>query len=104
MSEGLTYYDYTGVDLQGHIKLSSVEEALILDPSDANGNEFVQHTFPADPSWAPISIEINGRKGRRAVCVLTEDRLRYRIFDLDSPLSINETLSKDGEEEDAMVP
>ena len=27
-------------------------------------------------------MEVNGRKGRRVVCVLSKDGLRYRIFDL----------------------
>ena len=40
--------------------------------------------FPLGASWVPESIEVNGRKGRRVVCVLAQDRVHYRIFDLDS--------------------
>ena len=46
---------------------------------------YIQHTFHSGPSSAPESIEVNGRKGRRAICVVTEDRTHYRIFDLDPP-------------------
>lgn len=41
------------------------------------------HTFPTAKVWAPQRLEINGRKGRRTVCVLAEDRLHYRQFDID---------------------
>lgn len=40
-----------------------------------------RHTFPAD-SFRPVQIEVNGRKGRRVVCALGQDRQRYKIFDL----------------------
>lgn len=39
--------------------------------------------FPAGVSWAPESLAVNGRKGRRIVCVLAQDRLHYRVYDLD---------------------
>ena len=35
-------------------------------------------------SWTPERIEINGRKGRRVICVLAQDRFHYRVYDLDS--------------------
>ncbi|KAI9802111.1 MAG: hypothetical protein M1833_002032 [Piccolia ochrophora] len=40
------------------------------------------HTF--SESFRPASLEINGRKGRRVLCVLGEDHLHYKVFDLDS--------------------
>ncbi|MCJ1284818.1 hypothetical protein MMC26_004155 [Xylographa opegraphella] len=46
---------------------------------------YIQHTFPSGSSWTPERIEVNGRKGRRAVCVVAQDRTRYRIYDLDPP-------------------
>ncbi|KZF19733.1 hypothetical protein L228DRAFT_271053 [Xylona heveae TC161] len=42
------------------------------------------HTFDGTDKFSPVRIEINGRKGRRAVCVLDRDLLRYKVFDLDS--------------------
>lgn len=44
---------------------------------------FVRHTFAASDRFKPLRLEINGRKGRRVVCVLAEDLRHYRIFDLD---------------------
>ena len=39
--------------------------------------------FPPEASWTAENIEINDRQGRRMVCVLAQDRLHYRIYDLD---------------------
>lgn len=46
------------------------------------------HEFPPGVSWAPERVEVNGRKGRRIVCVLAEDRHHYRVYDLDGALSV----------------
>lgn len=46
--------------------------------------DHVRHTFPQGPEWAPEKIEINGRKGRRTICVLAKDKINYRIYDIDS--------------------
>lgn len=35
-------------------------------------------------SWTPERMEVNGRKGRRVICVLAQDRFHYRVYDLDS--------------------
>ena len=51
---------------------------------------YTGQTFPEGISWAPERIEINGRKGRRVICVLAQDRFHYRVYDLDN--------SSDGEE------
>lgn len=42
------------------------------------------HKFPAGKAWAPQRMEINGRKGRRILCVLAEDNLHYRQYAIDS--------------------
>lgn len=44
----------------------------------------IRHTFPKGPEWAPEKIEINGRKGRRIICVLAKDKINYRIYDIDN--------------------
>lgn len=52
--------------------------------SDSEGME--EHAwleFGPGVSWTPQRIEINGRKGRRAACVLAEDGFHYRVYDLD---------------------
>lgn len=47
-------------------------------------DQFVQHIFPTGLAWTPERIEINGRRGRRIICVVAKDKTRYRIHDLDS--------------------
>ncbi|KAI9814210.1 MAG: hypothetical protein M1827_003376 [Pycnora praestabilis] len=45
---------------------------------------YLRHTFSSDDAFSPEKIEVNGRKGRRVVCILGHDRLHYKIYDLDS--------------------
>ena len=40
--------------------------------------------FGGGVSWTPKRLEVNGRKGRRVVCVFAEDRFHYRVYDLDA--------------------
>lgn len=52
-----------------------------------NPNDLAIHTvhqFPAGKVWRPQRLEVNGRKGRRVVCVVAEDQLHYRQLDIDS--------------------
>ncbi|OAX78547.1 hypothetical protein ACJ72_07142, partial [Emergomyces africanus] len=56
---------------------------------------FVRHTFPQQGGMEPIELQVNGRKGRRVVCVLYADGLRYSVFDIDSLAN-----REDGEEGD----
>ena len=58
--------------------------------------KFVQHVFPTGLAWTPERIEINGRRGRRIICVVAKDKTRYRIHDLDSPHEAEE--AEDAEE------
>jgi anaphase-promoting complex subunit 4 len=45
-----------------------------------------RHTFDHDGPAAerPAKFEVNGRKGRRVVCVVDEQKTQYTIFDLDN--------------------
>ena len=49
-----------------------------------------RHIFPAGISWAPEKMDINGRKGRRVMCVVTQDKKRYRMYDVDSNPEVEE--------------
>jgi anaphase-promoting complex subunit 4 len=54
---------------------------LDLEATDAG---LVLHSFP--PSGAhskPLRISVNGRKARRAICVLFADGLHYEVLDMD---------------------
>ncbi|EKG12239.1 hypothetical protein MPH_10646 [Macrophomina phaseolina MS6] len=44
---------------------------------------FVRHVFPASERFTPLKIDVNGRKDRRVVCVLSDDLKHYKIYDLD---------------------
>jgi len=45
---------------------------------------------PTGVSWTPQRIEVNGRRGRRVICVVAEDGFHYRVYDLDSSPGIHE--------------
>lgn len=49
----------------------------------------------------PLRIDVNGRRGRRAVCVLYSDRQWYSVLDMDSldDTAEPETYEEDEEEE-----
>jgi anaphase-promoting complex subunit 4 len=53
--------------------------------------------------WAPERIEINGRKGRRIICVLAKDKTNYRIYDIDSVDEQDEDMLEDKPEGHAGV-
>lgn len=40
--------------------------------------------FPSGVSWTPKRMEVNGRKGRRVICIVAQDNFHYRVYDLDS--------------------
>ena len=44
--------------------------------------DLIKHTFASKSR--PVRIEVNARKGRRAVCVLYGDGMKYEVFDLDA--------------------
>ncbi|KAI1940293.1 hypothetical protein LOZ52_003843 [Ophidiomyces ophidiicola] len=54
----------------------------VMDPSSYHFS-FVRHTFSHE-DMDPLSIEVNGRHGRRVVCVLYSDRQWYSVHDIDS--------------------
>ena len=47
-------------------------------------DEYTWMVFPSGVSWTPQRLKVNGRKGRRAACVLAEDNFNYRIYDMDN--------------------
>lgn len=61
---------------------------------------YTRHIFPQESVSQPEKLEVNGRKGRRVVCVLDADGLRYRVFDLDS--SADTTRIKHSDDEVSM--
>ena len=45
--------------------------------------EFEIHRFAAGPAGGIERCEINGKKGRRAMCAVARDRIRYQVLDID---------------------
>ena len=41
----------------------------------------LRHTC-SDGVFVPVQIEVNGRKGRRVLCMLSQNRQQYRVYDL----------------------
>nr|UPX44851.1 hypothetical protein FAC5L9_14 [Penicillium camemberti] len=68
--------------------------ATLLDVSALFEAGIVRHVFATSGLKAkPVRVDVNGRKGRRAVCVLYGDAMRYDVLDLDAAM-------EDEEEED----
>lgn len=63
--------------------------------------DIIIHTFaPSGPKSNPLHIDVNGRQGRRAICVLYGDAMRYEVLDLDAKLEEEEFDEEEGEDED----
>ncbi|KAF5862962.1 hypothetical protein ETB97_010894 [Aspergillus alliaceus] len=53
--------------------------------------EWIKHAFTVPgPKLKPTRIYVNGRHGRRAICVLYGDGLRYEVLDLDAEMEDEE--------------
>jgi anaphase-promoting complex subunit 4 len=62
--------------------------------------EVLKHVFAsAGPKAKPVYVDVNGRKGRRAVCALYADAMRYEVLDLDAAIEEEEVdVEEEGEE------
>lgn len=69
---------------------SSIYRCAVADQASALIHRFEMQQRQSPPR----KLEVNGRKGRRVVCVLDEDGMRYEIFDIDG------AGEDDGEEEE----
>lgn len=88
--------DYTDCDPHPSDSKPSVQ-ATPLEISSLLQAGFVRHMFTTSgPKAKPIQFDVNGRKGRRAVCVLYGDAMRYDVLDLDAAMEDEE----DEDEED----
>lgn len=105
-SEGLRYTRVSKIDDTNAQGGAEVHAAISpsIDLSDRKYmDQLVQHTFPTDLVWAPERIEINGRRGRRIICVVGKDKARYRIHDLDSVHEAEEAREDRSDETDHIM-
>ena len=63
---------------KGSLDELSDASAPSISPAPAVCHVFTSVTFQ------PLKLEINGRKGRRVVCVLDKEGQQYQVLDLDS--------------------
>lgn len=78
-SSSLSYHAQQPMGEEGSAEPHSID---LRNPKELAARTI--HRFPADEAWAPRRLEVNGRKGRRILCVLAEDSLHYRQYAIDS--------------------
>lgn len=62
----------------------------------------MKHSFAAAGAGRgnrPVRVDVNGRRGRRAVCAVYGDGMRYEVFDMDAEV-VDEDDDGDDENED----
>lgn len=79
-SKGMTY---TRAPIVNEGSFGSILDFRPHKNTDINTDILVWQTFPSGPAWTPERIEVNNRKNRQTVCVLAEDRVHYRIYDIE---------------------
>lgn len=88
--------DYTDCDTHPSSSRPSVQPTS-LDLTSLSQTGIIRHVFATSgPKMRPVQLDVNGRKGRRAVCVLYGDAMRYDVLDLDAAM-LNEEDEEDEE-------
>lgn len=69
--------------------LFRLEYTIITDsqtlPTPSDLGTYILHMFPATGTRSkPVRMDVNGRKERRAACILSADMMHYEILDIDS--------------------
>lgn len=78
------------------VQSTPLEIGSLLEETD-----IVIHIFASSgPKSNPVHIDVNGRQGRRAICVLYGDTMRYEVLDLDAGLEEEEYEDEEEDEED----
>lgn len=89
--------DYTACDPHPSEPKPSAQPTT-LDIQSLSEAGLIKHVFATSgPKARPVHFDVNGRKGRRAICVLYGDAMRYDVLDLDAGLESEE--GKDDEVE-----
>ncbi|KAJ5088679.1 Anaphase-promoting complex subunit 4 [Penicillium angulare] len=72
--------------------------AVSVDLATLSESGVLRHVFPSGSKAKPVRMDVNGRKSRRAVCVLYGDAMRYDVLDLDG--ETDEEFESDEDEDD----
>ncbi|KAJ5774954.1 hypothetical protein N7457_009850 [Penicillium paradoxum] len=72
---------------------------LDLSPESPHADVIVHRFALHGPKSRPTHVDVNGRKGRRAVCVLYGDAMRYEVLDLDAAIGEDEEEEEEEEED-----
>ncbi|KAL2822321.1 anaphase-promoting complex, cyclosome, subunit 4-domain-containing protein [Aspergillus cavernicola] len=80
------------IDYQTH-SLSDKEPVTMTTDVDVSSRDpritnLIKHQFA--PKTRPVRFDVNGRQGRRAICVLYGEGLRYEVLDLDAEMGEDE--------------
>ncbi|KAL3481983.1 anaphase-promoting complex component Cut20/Apc4 [Aspergillus californicus] len=59
-----------------------------ISSSTSHFTALIKHRFA--PKARPVKIDVNGRQGRRAICVLYGEGLRYEVLDLDAEMGVED--------------
>ena len=81
-----------GINIPWDQQPSSVVQIDLLDPAADGGKGWILHSFDDDglDGEGPVSLEVNPLKGRRAICVLYADGMRYEVLDMDNAVQDDE--------------
>jgi anaphase-promoting complex subunit 4 len=65
---------------------------------DSSHLSLIKHTFATSGAKArPVRMDVNGRAGRRAICVVYHDGLRYEVLDMDAEMAEEDDEEDEGE-------
>lgn len=97
----LTYIDNDShpTTAKGTVQSTTLDISTLLEKT-----HIVIHAFATSgPKSNPIHIDVNGRQGRRAICVLYGDAIRYEVLDMDAAMEeevYEEEEQEEGEEDE----
>ncbi|RAL05167.1 putative anaphase-promoting complex component Cut20/Apc4 [Aspergillus ibericus CBS 121593] len=92
-TESLVSFAVDYHSLQGSSSYDFTTFAAVVDllSPDSLSSGLIKHAFVGGKGKGkPIKVDVNGRRGRRAICVLYGDAMRYEVLDLDAELEDEE--------------
>lgn len=82
---------YTDCDATATTAIPPPTPVDVSVSSSVAGGAGIKHRFAGGGVKAkPARIDVNGRQGRRAICVVYGDGLRYEVLDLDAEVEEDE--------------